>query len=51
MRMNLYSIFNFSANFKKTQMKNPGHLYSVNAILEKNLMEETVQSRGMHIFM
>ena len=49
--MNMYSIFNFSANFKKTQMKNPGHLYSVNAILEKNLMEETVQSRGMHIFM
>lgn len=47
MRMSMYSIFNFSANFKKTQTENPHHLYSVNAILEKNLMEGTVQSQDM----
>ena len=46
MRMSMCSIFNFSANFKKTQMKNPHHLYSVNAILEKNLMEELLGHGG-----
>ena len=46
MRMSMCSIFNFSANFKKTQMKNPHHLYSVYAILEKNLMEELLGHGG-----